>query len=97
MNTLGNKPWSMTPCRCGHPACKQYTIGPQGSVGFDSDVARAIVQVPPMVAAVEELLAAYHMEEDIPEHNHEMRLDAAIAAFEPILAAIFPTRNQTDG
>jgi hypothetical protein len=42
--------------------------------------ARLIAAAPDLLAALAEIAAAYAMEEDTPEHNHEDRLDAAIKA-----------------
>lgn len=47
-----------------------------------------IAEVPAMVAAAREALAAWDMEEDTAEHNHEDRLEAALARFRAILARI---------
>jgi hypothetical protein len=49
-------PWTYTKCRCGHPACRQYTISVQDAVGFDEPDARLIAAAPAMHAALVELL-----------------------------------------
>jgi hypothetical protein len=45
-----------------------------------------------MIELVRELLAAWDMEEDTPEHNHEDRLDAAIGALREAL--YFHTKDE---
>ena len=45
-------PWSFSPCRCGHPSCRQQTISVQGSVGFDPADARLIAAAPDMLEAL---------------------------------------------
>lgn len=50
-------PWSIEKCKCGHPACKQYTISTQGSVGFDEADARLISAAPDLLEALQALSA----------------------------------------
>ena len=35
-------PWQATKCLCGHPACRQYILSGQGTVGFEADDARLL-------------------------------------------------------
>lgn len=41
-NSTDETPWTFHKCMCGDPACDQYTLSRQGSVGFSRDDAEAI-------------------------------------------------------
>lgn len=44
-------PWRKYKCACGDPICKQYTVTPQGSVGFYEPDADRIARLPELEAA----------------------------------------------
>lgn len=51
-------PWTFEKCRCGHPGCTSYTIGHQGTVGFQLADAKLIVAAPDMATEGRALLTA---------------------------------------
>lgn len=67
------EPYQITKCPCGHPACNQYTIEGQRTVGFDIEQARVLSAAPVAIAALEAL------EEGSPECQELMRRALAVA------------------
>lgn len=43
-------------CRCGHPACSQYTLSTQGGVGFDLADARLYAAASDLLSACQEFV-----------------------------------------
>lgn len=49
-------PWSFSKCTCGHPACRQFILSNQGSVGFVEEDARLMCASPEMLAAASRVM-----------------------------------------
>ncbi len=49
-------PWSFSKCTCGHPACRQFVLSNQGSVGFVEEDARLMCASPDMLAAASRVM-----------------------------------------
>jgi len=45
-------PWSFSKCTCGHPACRQFVLSNQGSVGFVEEDARLMAAATEMLSEV---------------------------------------------
>lgn len=52
-------PWRYSRCQCGHHSCNQYLMDNQGGVGFSLEDARAIAEVPAMLAALRKLVVSH--------------------------------------
>lgn len=69
-------------CRCGHPSCNQFTLGDQGSVGFEKP--RAL-----LYDAADDLLAALKAAKLLMENDPNRARDGWMAGtYREVCAAL---------
>lgn len=78
-------------CKCGHPACSQYTLSTQRSVGFDLADATLYAAAPELLEVAEDICAIMdcfadpysgfdtQMDNDLEKAGVHEKLTAAIA------------------
>ncbi|GLI21865.1 hypothetical protein GGQ86_000831 [Xanthobacter flavus] len=82
-------PWSFSKCTCGHPACHQFVLSNQGSVGFVEEDARLMCASPEMLEELK--LQAIAIRQEIERINPRecvrlVSLQARLTRIEAVIA-----------